>query len=57
MIDSKRSEYARVGEYLSKVEDPPPSERVVDPTDTYINRLYSDLGKHKIHEYNRVKIK
>ena len=46
-----------MGEYLSSVEKEPPSERSVDMTDTFINRLYDAMGKPNIKEYNRVRIK
>ena len=46
-----------MGEYLSSVEKEPPSERSVDMTDTFINRLYDAMGKPSIKEYNRVRIK
>ena len=39
ILDSKRSDYARVGDFLSQVDAAPPSERIINPTNLYVHRL------------------
>jgi hypothetical protein len=55
-MESKRKEYARGKNELSKIEVSGVDEEG-DVTDKYIRRLYDDLGKANIREFNRVRIK